>query len=112
MTDWLKTGAMPPETISNEEFATSSGVVGPLDTSTSGDADTDALEDELDTPAGTAPTGQSATASGGGYGSPSGRGSAGSGEATPESSDAGEDDQTDWLRDAPGGSPDAGGTNR
>src|SRR4051812_26285304 len=100
---------MPPETISNEEFATPSGVVGPLDTSTSGDTDSEALEDELDTPAGTAPVGRRATSSGGGYGSASGRGSAGSGEATPESSDAGEDDQTDWLRDAPGGSPDGGG---
>jgi hypothetical protein len=43
-------------------------------------------------PAGGAPAG-------GGYGTPSGRGSGGTGEAAER---IGQDSQTDWLRDAPG----------
>ena len=47
------------------------------------------------------PSGQ-ATSAGGGYGVESERGSGGSGEGTRS---AGDDPETDWLRDAPGGAP-------
>ena len=102
------------ETFSTEQFATPGGVVGPLATSETGDdamdADgtdrADARDPEAAAAARTQPLGHSSSASGGGYGSPSGRGSGGSGEATPETSDAGNEAQTDWLRDAPGGATD------
>ena len=51
------------------------------------------------------PSGQ-ATSAGGGYGVGSDRGSGGSGEGTRP---AGDDAETDWLRDAPGGA--AGGSS-
>lgn len=59
------------------------------------------------TSAGVAPGGQ-ATSAGGGYGVGSERGSGGSGEGTRP---AGDDPETDWLRDAPGG-PDSGSSDR
>lgn len=59
------------------------------------------------TSAGVAPRGQ-ATSAGGGYGVGSERGSGGSGEGTRP---AGDDPETDWLRDAPGG-PDSGSSDR
>ena len=49
----------------------------------------------------TQPPGGQATSAGGGYGVGSERGSGGSGEGTRP---AGDDPETDWLRDAPGGS--------
>lgn len=51
------------------------------------------------TSGGVAPGGE-ATSAGGGYGVGSERGSGGSGEGTRP---AGDDPETDWLRDAPGG---------
>jgi hypothetical protein len=48
----------------------------------------------------TQPPGGQATSAGGGYGVGSERGSGGSGEGTRP---AGDDPETDWLRDAPGG---------
>ena len=50
----------------------------------------------------TQPPGGQATSAGGGYGVGSERGSGGSGEGTRP---AGDDPETDWLRDAPGGPP-------
>ena len=52
----------------------------------------------------TEPPGGQATSAGGGYGVGSDRGSGGSGEGTRP---AGDDPETDWLREAPGG-PNAG----
>jgi hypothetical protein len=52
---------------------------------------------------GTSPGGQASSASGG-YGTASDRqSSGGTGEGTEDTSLAGAEDQTDWLRDAPGG---------
>jgi hypothetical protein len=92
------------ETFSTEQFATPGGVVGPLATSQPGDRDVADSTDDSGAAARVQPEGHSSASSGGGYGSPSGRGSGGSGEATRETSDAGNEAQTDWLRDAPGGS--------
>ena len=50
----------------------------------------------------TQPPGGQATSAGGGYGVGSERGSGGSGEGTRP---AGDEPETDWLRDAPGGPP-------
>ena len=50
----------------------------------------------------TKPPGGQGTSAGGGYGVGSERGSGGTGEATRA---AGDDPETDWLRDAPGGPP-------
>jgi hypothetical protein len=92
------------ETFSTEQFATPGGVAGPLATSaTGGNEVADPTDESGVATARVQPEGQSSASSGGGYGSPSGRGSGGSGEATPETSDAGNEAQTDWLRDAPGG---------
>ena len=57
------------------------------------------LRDPADNGEGTPPGGQ-ATSSGGGYGVGSERGSGGTGEGTRP---AGEDSETDWLRQADGG---------
>jgi len=55
-----------------------------------------------------APGGQ-ASSTAGGYGSGSGvQSSGGTGEGTDDTSTAGEEAQTDWLRDAPGGGGDRG----
>ncbi len=56
----------------------------------------------------TAPGGQ-ATSAGGGYGTGSeAQSSGGSGEATDDTSTGGDDNQTEWLRDAPGAGGDDG----
>jgi hypothetical protein len=69
-----------------------------------GEADDGALLSESSAIAsGTAPGGQASSASGG-YGTASDRqSSGGTGEGTEDTSLAGAEDQTDWLRDAPGG---------
>ena len=59
------------------------------------------VHDRGDNREGTPPGGQ-ATSSGGGYGVGSERGSGGTGEGTRP---AGEDSETDWLREADGGPP-------
>jgi hypothetical protein len=79
VTDWLKPGSVPPQSASEDL----------LD-------DDEVVRDEM------AP--EPAPAASGGYGTPSDRASPGdSGEGTDETSNAGDDLQTDWLRDAPGG---------
>jgi len=69
-----------------------------------GEADDGALLSESTAIAsGPAPGGQASSASGG-YGTASDRqSSGGTGESTEDTSLAGAEDQTDWLRDAPGG---------
>ena len=91
-----------PEVESDDRFATPSGMVGSPDATVT--TEDDGVGDEMnDESLGTARTGQSTGASGG-YGTASGFGSSGgSGEGTDETSTPGDDDQTDWLRDAPGG---------
>ena len=95
-----------PEVESDDRFATPSGMVGSPDaraTDVTPAADEDERNDLTDESLGTARTSQSTGASGG-YGTASGFGSSGgSGEGTDETSAPGEDNQTDWLRDAPGG---------
>jgi hypothetical protein len=78
VTDWMKPGVMPPDSVSDDVLV----------------EDDEVLRDEMNPP--TAP----AT---GGYGTVSGRpSSGGSGEGSENASNAGDDDQTDWLREAPG----------
>ena len=85
MNDWLKPASVPQE-------------------SPAGSDDDEVLRDEMSPPAapGAAPSGQ-ATGASGGYGTASGGASSGgSGEGTENTSNAGDDDQTKWLRDARG----------
>lgn len=83
MSDWLKPGSVPPN--STAELV---------------DDDIVASDADAETPM---RRGEATTASGG-YGTPSSGGSSGgSGEATDDTSSPGTDDQSDWLRDAPGG---------
>jgi hypothetical protein len=92
---------------SSELFATPSGAVGAAASvrdagDHAGNMDEDSSETNEPNAPDVARTGQ-ATGASGGYGTASGLGSSsGSGEATDETSNAGDDDQTNWLRDAPG----------
>src|SRR5204862_524520 len=86
---WLKPPSVPPEPAPDDDQV---------------------LHEEMSPPAapGAAPSGQ-ATGAAGGYGSASDRASSGgSAEGTESTSDAGDDDQTNWLRNARGGSDDPG----
>lgn len=76
MTDSMKPAAMPPGAVSNDD---------------------EVLRDEMSPPA--------APSASGGYGTASGGASSGgTGEGTENTSNAGHDDQSDWLREAPDGS--------
>jgi hypothetical protein len=112
VTDWLKPGGAPPETASDELFATPDGAVGSPDVENVHDVatgpgeSTRALDDtERDDDDDVVARAGGATGASGGYGSPSAAGSSGgSGEATDDTSSPGTDAQSEWLRDAPGGS--------
>jgi hypothetical protein len=101
----LKPGGAPPETASDELFATPDGAVGSPDVGNVHDGvptrpvDDDVVDGDPEDD-GRAPTGHAA---GGGYGTPSATSSGGTGEATDETSSPGADAQSEWLRDAPGG---------
>ena len=72
-----------------------------------GEADDGALLAESSAVASDAGPGGQASSASGGYGTASDRqSSGGTGEGTEDTSLAGAEDQTDWLRDAPGGGGD------